>query len=40
MIINILPKIETHEDLFFNYKQDNEFLGIASFTLKDYMVDK
>lgn len=31
MILNTLPKEETHLDLFYEYKRDDEFLGIAKF---------
>lgn len=34
MILTVLPHMSTHEQLFFNYKQENEFLGIIRI-LKD-----
>lgn len=34
MIYNILPHVETHLDLFYKYKRDNEFFGLSNFHKK------
>jgi hypothetical protein len=35
MILTVLPKVETHADLFFKYKHEHESLGLASLSLKE-----
>lgn len=35
MILDVLPKEHTHLDLFFDYKKDNEYLGISKFHKDD-----